>query len=60
MAEEKVDKLRVVLDWQVSRQRKRKGKGGVLRFFFWLLMAAILLACIFGLFKEFMPSIHLD
>lgn len=56
--EEKKDKLRVVLDWQVPRRKKRQGAGGVLKVFFWLLMTAILVACVLGLFREFLPAIN--
>ena len=56
--EEKKDKLRVVLDWQVPRRKKRHGAGGVLKVFFWLLMTAILVACVLGLFREFLPPIN--
>lgn len=54
--EEKKDKLRVVLDWQVPRRKKRHGAGGMLKVFFWLLMAAILVGCALGFFGEFLPA----
>ena len=56
--EEKKDKLRVVLDWQVPRRKKRQGAGGMLKVFFWVLMTAILVTCALAFFREFLPPIN--